>query len=106
MAGRFADAVEWERRAVELRPHFGTAWRTLAAAAGKAGSLDTASQALSVARRLHPSLSSARPSAKYCCSVSSLRLANGRTAIVGAGSDNGSPVLSRPSRISTVPVKR
>ena len=37
MAGRFAEAIEWERRAVELRPHFGSAWRTLAAAAGKAG---------------------------------------------------------------------
>ena len=57
MAGRFAEAVEWERRAVELRPHFGSAWRTLAAAAGKAGDLDVATRALSEAKRLHPSLS-------------------------------------------------
>jgi adenylate cyclase len=57
MAGRFVEAIEWERRAVELRPHFGSAWRTLAAAAGKAGNLDVATRALSEAKRLHPSLS-------------------------------------------------
>ena len=57
MAGRFAEAVEWESRAVELRPHFGSAWRTLAAAAGKARNLDVATRALSEAKRLHPSLS-------------------------------------------------
>ena len=57
IAGRFAEAVEWERRAVEIRPHFGTAWRTLAAAAGKAGKLELAVHALSEAKRLHPSLS-------------------------------------------------
>ncbi len=57
MAGRFAEAIEWERRAVELRPHFGSAWRTLAAGAGNAGKLEVASRALSEAKRLHPSLS-------------------------------------------------
>ncbi|MFO1210154.1 MAG: winged helix-turn-helix domain-containing protein [Amaricoccus sp.] len=57
MAGRYADAVEWERRAVELRPHFGSAWRTLAASAGRKGELDVAAVALSEAKRLHPSLS-------------------------------------------------
>ena len=57
MAGRFAEGVEWERRAVELRPHFGSAWRTLAAAAGKVGNLDVATRALSEAKRLHPLLS-------------------------------------------------
>jgi adenylate cyclase len=57
MAGRFADAADWERRAVYLRPHFGSAWRTLAAAAGKAGNRDLAARALSEAIRLHPSLS-------------------------------------------------
>jgi adenylate cyclase len=57
MARRFSEAVEHERRAVELRPHFGTAWRTLAAAAGMAGELDTAARALSEAKRLQPSLS-------------------------------------------------
>jgi adenylate cyclase len=57
MAGRFAEGVECERRAVELRPHFGSAWRTLAAAAGKVGNLDVATRALSEAKRLHPLLS-------------------------------------------------
>ena len=57
MAGLFAEAEAWERRSVELRPHFGSAWRTLAAAAGKAGNLDVAARALSEAKRLHPSLS-------------------------------------------------
>jgi adenylate cyclase len=57
MARRFEDAVEYERRAVELRPNFGTAWRTLTAAAGMAGELDTAVRALSEAKRLQPSLS-------------------------------------------------
>ena len=57
MKRRFADAVECERRAVELHPNFGTAWRTLAAAAGLAGELDTAIHALSEAKRLQPSLS-------------------------------------------------
>jgi adenylate cyclase len=57
MAGRYAEAVEWERRAVDLRPHFGSAWRTLAAAAGKSGRFDEAARALAEAKRLHPSLS-------------------------------------------------
>ncbi len=57
MGARFAEAVESERRAVELRPHFGSAWRTLAAAAGKAGTLEVARNALSEAKRLHPALS-------------------------------------------------
>ena len=57
MAGNFAEAIELERRAVELRPQFGSAWRTLAAAAGKAGNLHAARSALAEAKRLHPSLS-------------------------------------------------
>jgi adenylate cyclase len=57
MAGRFAEAADWERRAVDLRPHFGSAWRTLSAAAGKDGNHDLAARALSEAMRLHPSLS-------------------------------------------------
>jgi adenylate cyclase len=57
IAGRFPIAVECERRAVELHPHFGSAWRTLAAAAGKAHDHDTAVHALAEARRLHPRLS-------------------------------------------------
>jgi TolB-like protein/Tfp pilus assembly protein PilF len=57
MAGRFSKAVECERRAVQLRPHFGTAWRTLTAAAGLANDLETASHALKESKRLHPTLS-------------------------------------------------
>ncbi|MER9328534.1 adenylate/guanylate cyclase domain-containing protein [Mesorhizobium sp. M0488] len=57
MAGRYADAVQCECRAVELRPHFGSAWRTYATAAGMAGELDIAVHALSEAKRLQPSLS-------------------------------------------------
>jgi adenylate cyclase len=57
MAGRFAVAADWERRAVDLRPHFGSAWRTLSAPAGKDGNHDLAARALSEAMRLHPSLS-------------------------------------------------
>src|SRR5262245_45650389 len=43
--------------AVELRPHFGSAWRTLAASAGKASNFEVATRALSETKRLHPSLS-------------------------------------------------
>lgn len=57
MARRFSEAIECERRAVELHPHFGSAWRTLSAAAGLAHDHDTAVHALAEARRLHPSLS-------------------------------------------------
>jgi hypothetical protein len=46
-----------ERRAVQLRPNFGTAWRTLTAAAGLAGDLELARQALTECKRLQPSVS-------------------------------------------------
>jgi TolB-like protein/Tfp pilus assembly protein PilF len=57
MAGRFAEGADLQRQAVELRPHFGTAWRTYAASAGMAGDMPAAARALQEARRLHPSLS-------------------------------------------------
>jgi TolB-like protein/Tfp pilus assembly protein PilF len=57
VAGRFREAIECERKAVQLRPNFGPAWLTLTAAAGREGDLDMAAQALSEAVRLHPSLS-------------------------------------------------
>jgi tetratricopeptide (TPR) repeat protein len=57
IAGRYSEAVEFERRAVQLRPHFGTAWRTLTASAGQAGDLATAREALAEAKRLQPNLS-------------------------------------------------
>lgn len=57
VAGRYAEAVRAERRAVLMRPNFGTAWRTLTAAAGLAGDLETARQGLVECKRLQPNLS-------------------------------------------------
>ena len=57
VAGRFDEAADWERRAVELHPDFGTAWRTYAAAAGMAGRRAEAAHALKEAKRLQPTLS-------------------------------------------------
>ena len=57
MARRFAEAIDCQRRAVQLRPNFGSAWRTLAAAAGLAGDREAAAAALVEARRAHPGLS-------------------------------------------------
>ena len=57
MDGQFEDAMSFERKAVQLRPHFGTAWRTYAAAAGLAGDMEAAKAALAEAKRLQPSLS-------------------------------------------------
>jgi adenylate cyclase len=57
VAGRFDKAVEFQRRAVQLRPHFGTAWRSLAASAALVGDLETAAAALAEAKRLQPNLS-------------------------------------------------
>jgi adenylate cyclase len=57
MARRFSEAVEFERRAVQASPSLGTAWRTLAAAAGLAGDSEIAASALAEAKRLQPSLS-------------------------------------------------
>ena len=57
MARRFDEAEAFEWRAVQLRPHFGTAWRTLAAAAGLAGHFDVAAEALLHMKRLQPNVS-------------------------------------------------
>lgn len=59
VAGRYVDAAAAGRRALELRPHFGTAWRTLAASLGQLGDIDTGKEALAQARRLHSGLSAA-----------------------------------------------
>jgi adenylate cyclase len=56
VAGRYSEAMEYQRRAVQLGPRFGTAWRSLAAAAGMAGDLALGASALSSALRLHPAL--------------------------------------------------
>ncbi|AZO38787.1 MULTISPECIES: adenylate/guanylate cyclase domain-containing protein [unclassified Mesorhizobium] len=57
VAGRHAEAVRAERRAVLMRPNFGTAWRTLTAAAGLAGDLEIARQGLVECKRLQRNLS-------------------------------------------------
>jgi TolB-like protein/Tfp pilus assembly protein PilF len=57
VAGRYAEAISLGRKAVQLRPHFGTAWRTLSASSGMAGDIEGGRQALAEARRLHPELS-------------------------------------------------
>jgi TolB-like protein/Tfp pilus assembly protein PilF len=57
VAGRYAEAVTAERRAVQLRPNFGTAWRTLAAAAGLVGDLEVARHGLAECKRLQPNVS-------------------------------------------------
>ena len=56
MTGNYNEAANLQRRAVQLRPNFGTAWRTLAASAGLAGDVDTAAAALAEAKRLQPNL--------------------------------------------------
>jgi Flp pilus assembly protein TadD len=57
IAGRYPECAAWNRRAVQLRPRFSSAWRTLAAGAGMAGDAETAESALAEARRLQPDLS-------------------------------------------------
>ena len=57
VAGRFAEAVDYQRRAVQLRPAFGTAWRSLAASAGLVDDIKLASSALATAINLQPNLS-------------------------------------------------
>ena len=57
IAYRYDEAVTAERRAVQLRPDFGTAWRTLTAAAGLAGDLELARQGLAECKRLQPNVS-------------------------------------------------
>ena len=56
VARRFAEATDCQRRAVQLRPNFTTAWRSLAAAAGQAGDLDLAAAALAETLRSQPNL--------------------------------------------------
>ena len=54
--GQFGEAMSFERKAVQLRPRFSTAWRTYAAAAGLAGDREAAQAILAEAKRLQPSL--------------------------------------------------
>jgi Flp pilus assembly protein TadD len=57
VAGRYADAATAERRAVQIRPDIGTAWRTYTAAAGLVGDLEQARMGLMQCKRLQPNLS-------------------------------------------------
>lgn len=56
MARRLPEAAEFQRRCVEVRPHFGSAWRTLAATAGLCGDRELASAALTQAMQIQPEL--------------------------------------------------
>ena len=56
IARRFDEAVAFEQRAIQLRPNFGTALRTLASAAALAGDQETAVAALGEAKRPQPNL--------------------------------------------------
>ena len=57
MARRFAVAVGFLHRSVQLRPHYLAAWKSLAAAAGLAGDIDVATFALAEVKRLQPDVS-------------------------------------------------
>ena len=57
MRGSYEEAIELQRRAVSIRPNFGTAWRTMAASAGLAGDTKTGAAAIKEAQRLQPNLS-------------------------------------------------
>lgn len=56
VAGRLREAAEFHHRAVQLKPDFGTAWRSLAAATGLLGDLDLGRVAIAEALRLQPDL--------------------------------------------------
>ena len=57
VSGRYRESATLNRRAVLLRPRFTSAWRSLAAAAGMAGDIDTAAAALTETKQLQPDLS-------------------------------------------------
>ena len=57
VAERYDEAMTLGRRALQLKPHFGTAWRTLAASSGMANEIESGRRALEQAKRLHPALS-------------------------------------------------
>ena len=57
VAGRYPESAVLNRRAVQLRPRYTSAWRSLAAAAGLAGDTEIASGALVEAKHLQPELS-------------------------------------------------
>jgi TolB-like protein/Tfp pilus assembly protein PilF len=56
MAGRYHEAVEWARKAVQLRPGILGAHRCLCASFAQAGRIEEAKAAMSTLRRLQPGL--------------------------------------------------
>ena len=59
IAGRYGEAARLQREAVTMRPHFVSAWRTLASASALSDDLDAATAALAEALKLQPNLSAA-----------------------------------------------
>ena len=57
VAGRYGESAVLNRRAVQVRPRYTSAWRSLAAGAAMAGDIDAAKTALAEAKRLQPDLS-------------------------------------------------
>ena len=55
--GRYSDAARLQNEAVTMRPHFVSAWRTLASASALSGNMEAAANALAEASRLQPGLS-------------------------------------------------
>ena len=57
LAGRYSDAVDWARQAVQLRPGILGGHRILCASLAQAGLSDEAHAAMSRLRQLHPDIS-------------------------------------------------
>ena len=57
MAGRFSEAVNWARQAVQLRPGYLGAHRILCASLGQAGQIEEAKAVLDTLRKLQPDIS-------------------------------------------------
>ena len=57
VAGRYREGADLNRRAVQVRPRYTSAWRSLASGAAMAGDIDAARTALAEAKRLQPDLS-------------------------------------------------
>jgi tetratricopeptide (TPR) repeat protein len=56
VGGRCAEAAEYQRKAVQLRPNFTTAWRSLAAMSGLIGDKEQAEAALREVMKVQPTL--------------------------------------------------
>ena len=56
VGGRYVEAAEFQRKAVQLRPNFTTAWRSLTAMAGLIGDKEQAESALAEILKIQPTL--------------------------------------------------